>query len=71
MFVFLHHSFINESFTEYIGANLDSIIPSQQRNDKKPNLKGLCHDSPVNFLYFCQLLALNRYGTQSKQRNYM
>ena len=38
MFAFLHHSFITESFTEYIGANLDFIISSQQRNDKKPNL---------------------------------
>lgn len=35
---FLHHSFINESFAEYIRANLDSIISSQQRNDTKPNL---------------------------------
>ena len=26
-------------------------------------LKGLCHGSPVHFVLFCQLLALNRYGT--------
>jgi len=26
-------------------------------------LKGLCHGSPVHFVWFCQLLALNRYGT--------
>ena len=26
-------------------------------------LKGLCHGSPVHFVKFCQLLALNRYGT--------
>ena len=26
-------------------------------------LKGLCHDSPVHFVYFFQLLAFNRYGT--------
>ena len=38
MFTFLHHSFINESFTEYVGANLDFIISSQQRNETKPKL---------------------------------
>ena len=26
-------------------------------------LKGLCHGSPVQFVLFCQLFALNRYGT--------
>ena len=26
-------------------------------------LKGLCHGSPVHFVYFFQLLAFNRYGT--------
>ena len=50
MFTFLDHSFINESFTEYIGSIFDFIISSQQRNDKRPNLNGLCHGSPVNFL---------------------
>ena len=25
--------------------------------------KGLCHGSPVHFVLFCELLALNRYGT--------
>ena len=35
------------------------------------DLKGLCHGSPVHFVYFCQLLALSCYGTLSKQRNYL
>ena len=34
-------------------------------------LKGLSHGSPVHFVLFCQLLALSRYGTESRQRNYM
>ena len=34
-------------------------------------LKGLSHGSPVHFVLLCQLLALSRYGTESRQRNYM
>ena len=30
---------------------------------KSIHLKGLCHGSPVHFVLFCQLLALNCYGT--------
>ena len=29
---------------------------------RKACLKGLCHGSPVHFVLFCQLLALDRYG---------
>ena len=38
---------------------------------KAITLKGLCHGSPPHFVLFCQLIALNRYGTESRQRNYM
>ena len=34
-------------------------------------LQRLCHGSPVHFVLFCQLLALDRYGTESRQRNRM
>ena len=34
-------------------------------------LKGLCHGSRLHFVLFCQLLALNRYGTENRQRNYI
>ena len=31
----------------------------------KANCKvGLCHGSPIQFVLFCQLLALNRFGTK-------
>ena len=29
-------------------------------------LKGLCHGSPVHFVYFCQLLALNHIAMELK-----
>ena len=30
-----------------------------------------CHSSPVHFVLFCQLLALSRYGTETRQTNHM
>ena len=45
---------LDSSFYEWIGESTnETILP----------LKGLCHGSPVHFVSFCQLLALNRYGT--------
>ena len=41
------------------------LRPAQsiRENNAMFYLKGLCHGSPVHFVQFCQLLALNRYGT--------
>ena len=42
---------------------IKNISVNQELISINPELKGLCHGSPVQFVWFCQLLALNRYGT--------
>ena len=49
------------SMSKYFSNN-DIIIPHQNGFRKGfSTLKELCHGSPVHFVKFCQLLALNRY----------
>ena len=55
-------SFLDGGFAQMWGQ-IVSIVVKTHRNTDLVALKGLCHGSPVHFVQFCQLLALNRYGT--------
>ena len=61
--VFFNRRSENRAQVTYRASLGKPIVPIVFFQETTIHLKEPCHGGPVHFVEFCQLVALNRYGT--------